>query len=834
MSSDKAQLRSTIITALMKNIDLYRRSADNIGRDPQMRMLMQEKNDLVRERTYTQMALDGAIDAFEQVMINVEPRDIPLDPYRLLQSLRGDKPLSTKEASDKLNAALESRRQATESKLRDIPEFIELAMADPQERGLSSAMTQNWATLINGFHMATQTESALHAQEAAEGLSSRFNRAMTLHNLRTAHAREIEQKLTAAAEQQPRRPAGGAPAAPARPAATGPALDERTAELLKTFGDDVTARAKAGKVTAAVGREADVNRTIATLVRSADRFALNTGPDGIGKSAVTEAVAQAITSGNAPAELKDARIIRLQLREMKAKSGSIHAQSPQGARGYDEFIDNLHTILKNVSDYNLKNGPQIVLNIDELGEMNDRAPGMFLAKDVVVSAMAEHKGLRIIGETSDVQFKALESGSPSLIGAFSVNKLKVLSRDANVEALQKNGFASVPADLLAKTIEWSNQFISDGEQPGRALDVLISAQAHAKLSNVSVDESHIVQILSDRTGRPKHMFGKSTSEQMKILETELPNRVVGQKEIPNIVRMIKAGNSAMQDPNKPIASILSVGPTGNGKTETAKAIADLLGIPLITIDMSNFQDQHAKAKLLGAPPGYVGFDKKAALEDVADSPYCVLLLDEIDKAHPEAHNIFLSVLDEGRQQLMNGKTVRFNNCIIIMTSNFGARAAAEAKDKVSIGFGGEKGGQNAAIKEYKEAINSKMPPEYQNRIDYIAFYDPLVAEVMEKITVQKIAKVSKSLREAENIDLQLSPQAVKELAELGYDPANGARPLDRKIKEVVKVPLIEWMDNNPRKPGELLTLFVKSVKGVFDVEVRKPAVAPAAATPKPA
>ncbi|MBU0799428.1 MAG: AAA family ATPase, partial [Alphaproteobacteria bacterium] len=797
---------------------------------------------ITKGRSFSEIAMDDMINAFEHVMRDLPDEDVPMDYYRQMMVYRRDgRDVSMEEAQKQFVTNMGPKRAAREVRL-GMPDFIALGL-DKNSAQITNALAQNWANTLNHMQALLQTESALRAQTGARQLSEAFNMLMRKHNTERAHQEKMLQELeeldTGGKKANAAGPAATPAPAPSVPAKVEDKIPPALTKLLEAFGEDLTKAAAAKKLSAVIGRDEDVERTMAALVRTTRPHALLTGNEGIGKSAVTNGLAQRITEGNVPAELKDAMVVRLKLREMKASSGMTQGAHPKmgEARMFDQFGDWLSKIVNETAAYNAKGGRQIILNIDELGEMGGRIPTMIQAKDILIPAMAEHKSLRIIGEITEVKRATVDESSPGLLASFTDIKLKPLTKEQVIESVRQNGFPDLPTELIAKAMDWTSKFISEGEQPGKTLNVLVSAQSRAKiLGKDQPGENELVDILSDMTKRPKHMFGKSRSEQMIELERELPNRVLGQPVIKDILRVIKAGNSSMQDPNKPIASILSVGPTGNGKTETAKAIAELLGIPLVTIDMSNFQDQHAKAKLLGAPPGYVGFDKKAALEEVAENPYCVLLLDEIDKAHPEAHNIFLSVLDEGRQQLMNGKTVRFNNCIIMMTSNFGARAAQEAKDSEEIGFHAQKGGENAAKLEYKKAIDSKMPPEYQNRLDHIAYYDSLSQDVMKKIAVQKIEKVSKALRDAENIDLKMAPEAIEELSAkgVGYSPEYGARPLDRAIKNLVKVPLIEWMEEHHKDKTKLITLFIKSVKeGAFKAEIIPPPAQKSLGAPAP-
>jgi ATP-dependent Clp protease ATP-binding subunit ClpA len=822
-------LRREVHSQAYKSINQFRAIMERLGQNPEIKAAYDSApTAITRGRSFGELAMDDAQEAFVHIMADVPAQDVPVDYYRQMMP-GGGKDVAIEDAAkafEKHRAAVKAERV---TRTKAIPDFIGCVM-DKVPGQIAMTLIQNWNTTLNNMQMLALSESALQAQAGANELAEQFNGAM-----QNRAAQRIQEKAMMAKIDGLGAPEAGA-RVPVRTEPAAPSLPPRLKSLLDAFGDDLTAAAKGDKEIPVIGREADVERTLSALVRSQKPYALLSGAEGIGKSAVARGVARRIADGDVPAEFKDAKVIRLKLREMKAASGMAQGKDPKlgEARMYEQFTDWFNTILRETAEYNAKGGQQIILDIDELGEMGGRIPTIFQAKDVLAAGMAENKGLRLIGEISDVKRKAVEEVAGGMLEQFSEIKLKPLSVNLTVEALKKNGFAAQDDAMLRKTVEWTNQFVNDGEQPGKAIDILVSAQAHAKVRGAELGEQQVIEVLSELTGRPKHMFGKSKSEQLKELEKNLPNRVMGQPEIEKILKVIKAGNSSLAEPTKPIARVMLVGPTGNGKTETAKVIAEELGIPLVTIDMSNFQDQHAKAKLIGSPPGYVGFDKKAALEDVADNPYCVLLLDEIDKAHPEVHNIFLSVFDEGRVQLMNGKTVYFNNTIIIATSNFGARAAQEAKNKSSAGFNSSKGGDDAAKEEYKKAIDSKMPPEYQNRLDLIAYFGSLSQEVMKKITASKIGKVSKTLREAENLDLKLSEQAMAELAELGYDEAFGARPLDRAIKNYLNVPLLDWMEEHHQDRSQLVSVFVQSVKDKFDIKIVPPEAPKAKALPGPA
>lgn len=465
-------------------------------------------------------------------------------------------------------------------------------------------------------------------------------------------------------------------------------MNDRLSQLLESFAENLTEQAAANEFDETLYRSKEMRQTTATVMKDNSAFALCVGPAGSGKSAVVRGLANNIVTNQVPEKLKGAQIYRLKVRDMKATSGQgqITAQDPMGEQAVgDLFISRFHEIMKGVSEHNEKGEEQIIIDLDELATMGDRLP-VFQARNVLAAAMSDYKHLRIIGEVNDLDFHHLQQEAPQMVEAFQKVRINPLDDKQTLALLKEKvaGTALQKTDerTLKRITQLTNRFMPTVKQPGASLEVLDSASSYAELDGTELTEDHVIETVADQAGIPREFVGSSVSERIAKLGDSLPKMVLGQDEAINkIIGSMKVANANLHDPNKPLGSFMLIGPTGVGKTETAKALAESLGVPLFTEDMGNYQDYHAKSKLIGSPPGYVGFNQEAALEKVARAPYSVLLLDEIEKAHGDILNILLSVLDEGRVQLMNGKDVDFKNCIVLMTSNLGEADAQFAKEK---------------------------------------------------------------------------------------------------------------------------------------------------------
>lgn len=751
-------------------------------------------DDLVQGRSLTEIAFDDMINMFETLHNGETDHTILLKSYQLLLQERSGKSVTEAGALKQLEDGLNNKKIDPSSRSTGFPSFIKIIQktALPQEMAdianewlqLSSAIT-NLASDMN-FQQALATR-----QSFAKTVIDEFNMVVN------GGVDPAEQKNTSSNTSS-------------HEGKMNPSLKK----LLDNFGEDLTEKAKNTENSAITGRDDELYQTTATIMQDNNPFALLVGPSGAGKTAIAEALAHNIASDNVPNKLKGAKVVNLKIREMKLQLG-------QGA------LSSLHQILKGVSEYNQQNSEQVILHIDELSTMNDRIP-VFQEKNALATAMDNYKGLRLIGEISDSAYSSLQSDSPEMAARFQRVTIAPLSKDATKQLLKDKltamGHNHVDDKVLERIIQLTNRFVPARKQPGVSFDILDTAASYAELDGKPLDEEHVVKVISDQAGVPKEFVGSSVSERIAMLGDTLPKMVLGQDQAINkIIGSMKVANANLHDPDKPLGSFMLIGPTGVGKTETAKALADSLGVPLITEDMGNYQDQHAKAKLIGSPPGYVGFDKEAALEQVAKSPYCVLLLDEIEKAHGDVLNVLLSVLDEGRVQLMNGKQVDFKNCIVLMTSNLGAKDAQNARDSRSIGFGGQQDDtqkEQRAQEVMKKAINAKLPPEFINRLDGILTYEPLKIEVARMIAKSKVKKVSEFLREKnQNLHLELSDEAMEQLVTLGYEPRFGARPMDRAIKDRLKEPLAEWLLENAANITEPKRLVVTELENAFNLSV---------------
>lgn len=810
-----------------KRLDQYLKTAEKWGERPSIIKAIEEpavpeEEEMLNGRSYKELALEETVQMMLTIMRDTTDSSALLPHYKKLIDTRWGSDFSEEHLATRLDESLGICRKDPVYRLNALPCHIALLYNRLSETEVREAADQ-WLTLAEDVSNLATDENGLDKAADAYGEMAHT----VLETIQKLYKIKPENAFSRNAATSK----------------TGTDMNDRLQSLLDNFAENLTSKAGQGKCEDIYHRDREIRQTTATVMKNSNAYALCVGPSGAGKSAVVEGLANKIAAGEVPEKLQDARIYRLKVRDMKATSGQgmVQAQDPLGEPSNgDLFMTRLHEILKGVSEYNTQNEDQIILDIDELATMGDRLP-IFQARNVMAAAMADYPNLRIIGEVTDMDYHSLQQEVPKMLEAFHNVRIEPLD-DKQTLALLKEKVAGTALQAteektLKRIVQLTNRFIPTVKQPGASLDVLDAAASYAELDGTDLTEDHVIETIADQAGVPREFVGSSVSERIAKLGDSLPKMVLGQEEAINkIIGSMKVANANLHDPNKPLGSFMLVGPTGVGKTETAKALAESLGVPLITEDMGNYQEQHAKAKLIGSPPGYVGFGQEAALEKVARSPYSVLLLDEIEKAHGDVLNVLLSVLDEGRVQLMNGKDVDFKNCIVLMTSNLGEADARFAKEKNKIGFNVassdvQKEEKEAMADEVRQdAIKRRLPPEFINRLDGILKYNNLQKEVARSIAKNKVEKVSAFLQDKnQNLNLTISKKAMDQLIDAGYDEQYGARPMDRAIKDLIKEPLAEWIVENGASITEPTTLDIRQVTPEFKLGVKKAA----GAAPKP-
>lgn len=794
-------------------------------------------------RNFAQIVLDDAMEAFQLMsyatMVS-EARDdisdLPLEAYRVLLEGRKRTQVTLAEAQRNLEKNIRDKEFLGTFDSPQPPTFLTiLSTKTPTQLTdrIVDTMSREWEAVIANIGILFELRNHAAAIDITLELIDTMNDAFSKHyaeNLgKTPKKGTTTNKKTAANGNAKQKDSG---------------MDPQLEKYLEIFGEDVTSTVKNAADLDVIGRDDEVNSTLAALIRDGASYALSVGKKGAGKSAVTQKLAQKIASGKVPDELKNARIIRLKLREMRAESGSMQKANEElgEVSMLDQFVNRLNTILSKTAEYNAQGGPQIILNIDELAEISGGHPiTSQTIRDLLAAKIGNTPGLRIIGEISDSDRLSLNKDMPDVMDQFQETEVKPLSDEQTLAVLQKASAklttatgVAIGTELLEQAISLSKQRIPGIAQPKASLDVLNAAVAFAKTNNdKTLVLDHLAEVISRKAKIPKEMINTNRDDRMQSLDTRLPQIVLGQPAIKQIATSLKVANAGLSNPNKPLGSFLLIGPTGTGKTETGKALSKELGVPMIRIDMANFQDQHAKAKLIGSPPGYVGYNDTPALQQVANSPYCVLVLDEIEKAHSDVFNTLLSVMNEGEIQLMNGATVDFRNCVILMTSNLGAKEAQAARKKgvAGIGVAGKDDAVNRGSEAMRKAVEDKLPPEFIGRLTDTLEYIPLTQDVVRGIAMQQIEKVSQSLKNKnKNLRIELTPQAVDELLGLGFDPDYGARPMEKAVNKYISLPISSWFIDNARSVTEPTTILVKKIKDTFDFELRK---APSVSAPAP-
>jgi ATP-dependent Clp protease ATP-binding subunit ClpA len=552
-------------------------------------------------------------------------------------------------------------------------------------------------------------------------------------------------------------------------------------DALEAYCVNLNVKAQGGKIDPLIGRDAEIERTIQILCRRSKNNPLYVGDPGVGKTAIAEGLARKIVNGDVPEVLRDCTIFALDM-------GALIA----GTRYRGDFEERLKNVIKELE--NFRGG---ILFIDEIHTVigaGATSGGAMDASNLLKPAL-QSGSLRCIGSTTYKEYRQHFEKDRALVRRFQKIDVAEPTVPDTIKILKGlkpyfEDFHKVryTADAIKAAVELAAKYINDRKLPDKAIDVIDESGAsqmlvpEAKRKKV-IDVKEIEDVVAKMARIPPKSVSKSDAEQLRDLEGNLKRVVFGQdKAIEALAAAIKLARAGLREPEKPIGCYLFSGPTGVGKTEVAKQLAKILGVELLRFDMSEYMERHTVSRLIGAPPGYVGFDQGGLLTDGVDQhPHCVLLLDEIEKAHPDLFNILLQVMDHGKLTDHNGKKIDFRNVVLIMTTNAGASDAA----KEAIGFGrGKREGED------EEAIKKLFTPEFRNRLDATIPFAGLPMEVIERVVEKFVLQLEAQLTDR-NVTFELTPGATRWLANKGYDDQFGARPLARVIQENIKKPLAE-------------------------------------------
>ena len=576
-------------------------------------------------------------------------------------------------------------------------------------------------------------------------------------------------------------------------------------EALDAYCVNLNEKAAAGRIDPLIGREKEVDRTVQILCRRNKNNPLYVGDPGVGKTAIAEGLAKRIVDGDVPDVLNEATIYSLDM-------GSLLA----GTRYRGDFEERLKNVMQELEAL-----PHAILFIDEIHTVigaGATSGGSMDASNILKPAL-QNGGLRCMGSTTYKEYRSYFEKDRALVRRFQKIDVYEPSIEDTIKILkglrpyfEEHHNVKYTNDAIKTAVELSARYINDRKLPDKAIDVIDEVGASRMLvaenkRKKTVTAKDVEEVVAMIARIPPKSVSTDDRKALSTLERDLKTVVFGQDDaIDQLASAIKLARAGLREPQKPIGSYLFSGPTGVGKTEVARQLAMTLGVELVRFDMSEYMERHSVSRLIGAPPGYVGFDQGGLLTDAVDqNPHVVLLLDEIEKAHPDLFNILLQVMDHGKLTDHNGKDVDFRNVILIMTTNAGAADMAKA----AIGF--ERDGR---VGEDKEAIEKMFTPEFRNRLDSIIGFAALSPEVVAKVVDKFIIELEAQL-EDRSVMIELTDAARAWLATKGYDKLYGARPLSRVIQEHIKKPLAEELLFGKLAKGGLVMVDVENEKPVF-------------------
>ena len=598
--------------------------------------------------------------------------------------------------------------------------------------------------------------------------------------------------------------------------------EEKEESALEKYGYDLTAAAMAGKLDPVTGREREIGRVIQILGRRKKNNPMLVGDPGVGKTAIVEGIASRIAGGDIPTSLLGKRIISLDMASVVA-----------GTKYRGDFEKRLKAIIGEISG-----NSDIILFIDEFHTIVGAggAGGSLDAANILKPALARGE-IHCIGATTSDEFRKIIEKDGALDRRFQKITVEPASAAQTEDILKHlqtkyefHHLVEYTDEAIEACVRLSDRYITGRCLPDKAIDAMDEAGAMVSLRSPSgrgtgfrkVTAEDIAAVISAMTGIPVSKVAESERNRLARMEENLGKRIIGQDEaIEKVAKAIRRNRAGIKDPQRPIGSFLFIGPTGVGKTQLAKSLAEYLfgsAESMVRIDMSEYMEKFTASRLIGAPPGYVGFEDGGQLsEQVRRKPYSVVLLDEMEKAHPDIFNLLLQVLDEGRLTDSNGRTVDFRNTILIMTSNAGSRELEEAGP--GLGFAtssATEGGRKKSILE--KSVRRIFPPEFLNRIDEMICFRSLDMDDLTRIADIGI-KDLRSRVAAAGYSLHVSASVKRKAVEAGYDPSYGARPLKRAIQKYIEDPVSEFILKSQESSGKL-SVTVDKASGKIRVGLR--------------
>lgn len=558
--------------------------------------------------------------------------------------------------------------------------------------------------------------------------------------------------------------------------------EDQATEILEEYTINLTEMARKNKIEPVIGREQEIEDIVMILAKRFKANVLMVGDPGTGKTAIAEGLASRIVDNNIPEFLKDHEMYSLEIGTLLA-----------GSKYRGDFEEKV----KNVIDA-LNSKKNVILFIDEAHTMKGAGSGTSSSLDFAnMFKPAITKGtLKIIASTTWEEYYESFEKDRALMRRFyrvSVDEPDLETTEKILTGLSErlSNFHNVEilSSAITSAVELSDRYIHDRKNPDKSIDLLDAACAKSRVtknSNTSITDVEIREQVTKMCGIPQDKIATEISDRMMNLESNIKSKLYGQEEaLSNVLERVYVSYAGIANSKKPMASFLFLGPTGTGKTELARLLSENLNMPLLKYDMSEYQEKHSVAALIGAPPGYVGYGEGnlgggKIINDLSKNPFSILLFDEVEKAHPDVYNLFLQLLDEGNITGTNGKTVNAKNTIIIMTSNLGSVDS----ERNNIGFG-----EQSKTGEDDKALKEFFKPELRNRIDMICKFTKLDTLAIKKIVVKFINELKLQLISEHNISLTMTESAIEHLAEVGYDSKMGARPLARKIDELIRVPM---------------------------------------------